>query len=165
MGFYVCRQFFRMNGFVKKATPRPENPPPDFPSWSSPKSIKWTAPCLFPISIFLLLRSRLTTPCSWIFPRMRVKSTAISNFAAHTIFHKTRKPLRDWFWAIFLVATRTTGSSANHTTLWSLLLGWGFGSFGLLHGIKSGLLLGPLVAVIFVFFHLLIALALSGKRD
>jgi transposase-like protein len=32
---------------------------------------------------------------------------------ANTIFHKTRKPLRDWFWAIFLVATRTTGSSAR----------------------------------------------------
>ena len=32
---------------------------------------------------------------------------------AHTIFHKTRKPLRDWFWAIYLVATRTTGSSAR----------------------------------------------------
>ena len=95
----------------------------------------------------------------------QIDATAISNFAAHTIFHKTRKPLRDWFWAIFLVATRTTGSSANHTTLWSLLLGWGFGSFGLLHGIKSGLLLGPLVAIILVFFHLLIALALSGKRD
>lgn len=32
---------------------------------------------------------------------------------ANTIFHKTRKPLRDWFWAIYLVATRTTGSSAR----------------------------------------------------
>jgi transposase-like protein/transcription elongation factor Elf1 len=32
---------------------------------------------------------------------------------ANTIFHKTRKPLRDWFWAIFIVATRTTGSSAR----------------------------------------------------
>lgn len=32
---------------------------------------------------------------------------------ANTIFHKTRKPLRDWFWAIYLVATRATGSSAR----------------------------------------------------
>jgi hypothetical protein len=32
---------------------------------------------------------------------------------ANTIFHGTRKPLRDWFWAIYLVATRTTGSSAR----------------------------------------------------
>ena len=32
---------------------------------------------------------------------------------ANTIFHKTRKPLRDWFWAIFLVSTRATGSSAR----------------------------------------------------
>lgn len=32
---------------------------------------------------------------------------------ANTIFHKTRKPIRDWFWAIYLVATRTTGSSAR----------------------------------------------------
>jgi transposase-like protein len=36
-----------------------------------------------------------------------------TSLIAHTIFHKTRKPLRDWFWAIFLVATRTTGSSAR----------------------------------------------------
>ena len=36
-----------------------------------------------------------------------------TSLTAHTIFHKTRKPLRDWFWAIFLVATRTTGSSAR----------------------------------------------------
>ena len=36
-----------------------------------------------------------------------------TTLTAHTIFHKTRKPLRDWFWAIFLVATRTTGSSAR----------------------------------------------------
>jgi len=36
-----------------------------------------------------------------------------SSVTAHTIFHRTRKPLRDWFWAIFLVATRTTGSSAR----------------------------------------------------
>ena len=36
-----------------------------------------------------------------------------TSLSAHTIFHKTRKPLRDWFWAIFLVATRTTGSSAR----------------------------------------------------
>jgi hypothetical protein len=35
---------------------------------------------------------------------------------ANTIFHKTRKPLGDWFWAIFLVANRTPprrGSSAR----------------------------------------------------
>jgi len=32
---------------------------------------------------------------------------------ANTIFHQTRKPLKDWFWAIFLVSTRTTGSSAR----------------------------------------------------
>ena len=31
---------------------------------------------------------------------------------ANTIFHRTGKPLRDWFWAIFVVATRKTGSSA-----------------------------------------------------
>jgi transposase-like protein len=36
-----------------------------------------------------------------------------TSLTAHTISHKTRKPLRDWFWAIFLVATRTTGSSAR----------------------------------------------------
>ena len=36
-----------------------------------------------------------------------------TSLTANTIFHKTRKPLRDWFWAIFLVATRTTGSSAR----------------------------------------------------
>jgi transposase-like protein len=36
-----------------------------------------------------------------------------TSVTAHTIFHKTRKPLRDWFWAIFLVATRSTGSSAR----------------------------------------------------
>lgn len=36
-----------------------------------------------------------------------------TSVTAHTIFHKTRKPLRDWFWAIFLVVTRTTGSSAR----------------------------------------------------
>jgi len=36
-----------------------------------------------------------------------------TSVTAHTIFHKTRKPLRDWFWAIYLVATRTTGSSAR----------------------------------------------------
>ena len=36
-----------------------------------------------------------------------------TSVTAHTIFHRTRKPLRDWFWAIFLVATRTTGSSAR----------------------------------------------------
>lgn len=36
-----------------------------------------------------------------------------TSVTAHTIFRKTRKPLRDWFWAIFLVATRTTGSSAR----------------------------------------------------
>jgi len=32
---------------------------------------------------------------------------------ANTIFHKTRKPPRDRFWAIYPVATRTTGSSAR----------------------------------------------------
>ena len=37
----------------------------------------------------------------------------LTSLTAHTIFHKTRKPLRDWFWAIFLVSTRTTGSSAR----------------------------------------------------
>ena len=36
-----------------------------------------------------------------------------TSVTANTVFHKTRKPLRDWFWAIFLVATRTTGSSAR----------------------------------------------------
>ena len=36
-----------------------------------------------------------------------------TSVTANTIFHKTRKPLRDWFWAIFVVATRTTGSSAR----------------------------------------------------
>jgi hypothetical protein len=36
-----------------------------------------------------------------------------SSLTAYTIFHKTRKPLRDWFWAIFLVVTRTTGSSTR----------------------------------------------------
>ena len=36
-----------------------------------------------------------------------------TSVTANTIFHRTRKPLRDWFWAIFLVATRTTGSSAR----------------------------------------------------
>ena len=36
-----------------------------------------------------------------------------TSVTAHTIFHKTRKPLKDWFWAIFLIATRTTGSSAR----------------------------------------------------
>jgi transposase-like protein len=36
-----------------------------------------------------------------------------TSVTANTIFHKTRKPLRDWFWAIYLVATRTTGSSAR----------------------------------------------------
>ena len=36
-----------------------------------------------------------------------------TSLTANTIFHKTRKPLRDWFWAIFVVATRTTGSSAR----------------------------------------------------
>ena len=36
-----------------------------------------------------------------------------TSVTANTIFHKTRKPLRDWFWAIFIVATRTTGSSAR----------------------------------------------------
>ena len=35
-----------------------------------------------------------------------------ASVTANTIFHKTRKPLRDWFWAIFVVATRKTGSSA-----------------------------------------------------
>jgi transposase-like protein len=41
------------------------------------------------------------------------RCTHQTSLTAHTIFHKTRKPLRDWFWAIFLVATRTTGSSAR----------------------------------------------------
>lgn len=36
-----------------------------------------------------------------------------TSLIANTIFHKSRKPMRDWFWAIFLVATRTTGSSAR----------------------------------------------------
>jgi len=36
-----------------------------------------------------------------------------TSLTAHTIFHKTHKPLRDWFWAIFVVATRTTGSCAR----------------------------------------------------
>ena len=36
-----------------------------------------------------------------------------TSVTAHTVFHKTRKPLRDWFWAIFLVATRSTGCSAR----------------------------------------------------
>lgn len=35
-----------------------------------------------------------------------------TSVTANTIFHGTRKPLRDWFWAIFVVATRKTGSSA-----------------------------------------------------
>jgi transposase-like protein len=29
-----------------------------------------------------------------------------TTLTANTIFHKTRKPLRDWFWAIYLAATR-----------------------------------------------------------
>lgn len=33
-----------------------------------------------------------------------------TSVTANTIFHKTRKPLRDWFWAIALVVTKTTGS-------------------------------------------------------
>jgi transposase-like protein len=41
------------------------------------------------------------------------RCTHQTSLTANTIFHKTRKPLRDWFWAIFLVATRTTGSSAR----------------------------------------------------
>ena len=35
-----------------------------------------------------------------------------ASVTANTIFHRTRKPLRDWFWAIFVVATRKSGSSA-----------------------------------------------------
>ena len=35
-----------------------------------------------------------------------------TSLTAYSIFYKIRKPLRDWFWAIFLVATRTTGSFA-----------------------------------------------------
>src|SRR6056297_3628967 len=35
-----------------------------------------------------------------------------ASVTANTIFHRTGKPLRDWFWAIFIVATRKTGSSA-----------------------------------------------------
>ena len=36
-----------------------------------------------------------------------------TSITAHTIFHKTRKPLMDWFWSIFLVASRSTGCSAR----------------------------------------------------
>lgn len=36
-----------------------------------------------------------------------------TSVTAGTMFHKTQKPLRDWFWAIFVVATRSTGSSAR----------------------------------------------------
>ena len=36
-----------------------------------------------------------------------------TSLTANTIFHKTRKPLRDWFWAIIVVATHTTGSSVR----------------------------------------------------
>ena len=47
---------------------------------------------------------------------------------AHTIFHGARKPLIDWFWANFLVATRTMGSaprlqhelSLSYQTTWTL---------------------------------------------
>jgi transposase-like protein len=52
-----------------------------------------------------LIASRRKYQCT----RCRHQTTV----TAHTIFHKTRKPLRDWFWAIYLVATRTTGSSAR----------------------------------------------------
>ena len=48
-----------------------------------------------------------------------------TSLTAHTIFHKTRKPLRDWFWAIFLVATRTTGSLSRELTLYPLTVGSG----------------------------------------
>ena len=54
---------------------------------------------------------------AWLIPSRRKYQCKHCNhqttLTAHTIFHKTRKPLRDWFWAIFLVATRTTGSSAR----------------------------------------------------
>jgi transposase-like protein len=54
---------------------------------------------------------------AWLIPSRRKYQCKACNhqtsLTAHTVFHKTRKPLRDWFWAIFLVATRTTGSSAR----------------------------------------------------
>ena len=54
---------------------------------------------------------------AWLIPSRKKYQCKTCNhqtsLTAHTIFHRTRKPLRDWFWAIFLVATRTTGSSAR----------------------------------------------------
>ncbi len=54
---------------------------------------------------------------AWLIPSRRKYQCKNCNhqttLTAHTIFHKTRKLLRDWFWAIFPVATRTTGSSAR----------------------------------------------------
>jgi transposase-like protein len=54
---------------------------------------------------------------AWLIPSRRKyqckRCLHQTTVTANTIFHKTRKPLRDWFWAIYLVATRTTGSSAR----------------------------------------------------
>lgn len=59
----------------------------------------------------------------------------------------------------------TPGASANNNTLFSLLLGWWFGSLELPRRIKSGLLLGPGVTFILVVFHLILALAFSWIDD
>jgi len=37
-----------------------------------------------------------------------------SSVTANTIFHKTRTPLKKWFWAIYLVATHKNGIAARH---------------------------------------------------
>lgn len=54
---------------------------------------------------------------AWLIPSRRKyqckRCLHQTTLTANTIFHKTRKPLRDWFWAIYLLATRTTGSSAR----------------------------------------------------
>jgi transposase-like protein len=37
-----------------------------------------------------------------------------TSVTANTIFHKTRTPLKKWFWAIYLVATHKNGIAARH---------------------------------------------------
>jgi len=58
-----------------------------------------------------MLNAIILVSYSWMSQCKRCKHQTL--LTTNTIFHKTRKPPRDWFWAIFLVATRTTGSSAR----------------------------------------------------
>jgi hypothetical protein len=60
---------------------------------------------------------------------------------------------------------RATGTSPDNTSLLSLLLRRRRGCLGCLHGIKSGLSLGPRVTLEFVLLQLILALPFSRVNN